>query len=149
MQVGMQGRTFRGVAQIRLSNHSSDDSSPVFVFSCFMWTKLWLWVAQCVWVWVCVKCEWVDSTLLSELHCWNVFSDQSLCQGVIMSSWVLELQQWRRRASVYGFGRGVRRSTRGVPSKQIDYDHKIGLFLGITNSWKRRFREVIYRYIDL
>ena len=65
MQVGMQGITFRGLTRIRLPNHYSDNSSLVFVFTCFMCKKLCLIVAQCVWVWVCVQCECVDGN-----HCY-------------------------------------------------------------------------------
>ena len=35
MQVRMQGKTFRGLSQIRLPNHYSDNFSLVFVFTCF------------------------------------------------------------------------------------------------------------------
>ena len=56
MQVGMQGRTFSGLTQIRLSNHYTDNSSPVFVFTCFMWKKLRLCAASNEYVYIeCVN----------------------------------------------------------------------------------------------
>ena len=56
----MRGRTFREQTQIRPSDHYSDNSSLVFVITCFTCKKLCLSVAQCVWVWVCVQWECVD-----------------------------------------------------------------------------------------
>ena len=51
MQVGMQGMTFRGLTQIRLPNHYSDNSSPVFAFTCFNEKEaLSMRRAECVWV---------------------------------------------------------------------------------------------------
>ena len=68
MQVGIQGITLRGLARIRLPNHYSDNSSPVFVFTYFLWKELCLCVAhivyelKCMWMhdWVCA-CVLVDS----------------------------------------------------------------------------------------